>query len=605
MSLRSFFGPSPSGQRKRRAVYGHTTRRSHFEMLEDRCLLSLTPAVGYGVGSAPQAVVTADFNNDGTLDVATANSNIGPANVSVLLGGANGTFGPAIDYPADYAPISIAVGDFDDDGNLDLAMVNGREHEYWLPYTEDAVSVMFGNGDGSFQPPSYIRSGPGYTEPKSVAVGDFNGDGTMDLAVAEIDHSFNDRIFGQASVLLSNGDRTFDEPRIAVHMGNPAQSITVADFNDDGNQDLVVGEYGIFVRVACSVTARGILLPIPVPTGTWAMARRWPLATSTAMVTPTWWRPTTPKSTCGSATASSGFEPSPGGHSYAAGDGPTSIVLGDFDRDGRLDIATANHDSNDVSILRGRGDGTFLAAEHFAVGPAASTVAAADFNGDGVVDSADYVVWRKFDGTTDGYNAWRGELRRGPRCRPAPLAVTAGDFNGDGWVDFATANASGNSVSILFNDQTWEPLPPASAYSGAVIDSPASQSVLPGADARSEESSANPPVAKFKEAVEVRGASEKQRATMERDSAFVELLARPARSRGEFRHTVRSSPVATAAIEASRPDDALLMWLSPSDSKQVVTEWENGNELDDDEANNAADPVFESIDEVFALLAIG
>ena len=100
--------------------------------------------------------------------------------------------------------------------------------------------------------------------------------------------------------------------------------------------------------------------------------------------------------------------------------------------------------------------------------------------------------------------------------------------------------------------------------------------------------------------MEVRGASEKQRATTDRESAFVELLARPARSRAEIRHTVRSSPVATAALEASRPDEALLTWLSQSDSKQVVTKWENGNDLDDAEANNEGDPLFDSIDEVFA-----
>src|SRR4029077_2618430 len=93
-----------------------------------------------------------------------------------------------------------------------------------------------------------------------------------------------------------------------------------------------------------------------------------------------------------------GFDAPPGGQSYAAGNGPISIVLGDFNRDGVLDIATANYGSNDVSILRGKGHGTFWNPENFAAGPVA-------------------------------------------------LSVTAGDFNGDGWLDVATANVSGNTDS--------------------------------------------------------------------------------------------------------------------------------------------------------------
>ncbi len=163
--------------------------------------------MGYGVGSAPQAVVAADFNNDGQLDLATANA----GSVSVLLGNANGTFDPAIDSPA--VGSSIAVGDFDGDGNLDLAGVSLATNPF--------VKVMFGNGQGNFLSPSYISLGQlasplsePLSEPMSVAVGDFNEDHLMDIAVAA---PYNTHypgyccggVYTLVKVILSHEDRTF------------------------------------------------------------------------------------------------------------------------------------------------------------------------------------------------------------------------------------------------------------------------------------------------------------------------------------------------------------------------------------------------------------
>jgi hypothetical protein len=113
-----------------------------------------------------------------------------------------------------------------------------------------------------------------------------------------------------------------------------------------------------------------------------------------------------------------------------------------------------------------------------------------------------------------------------------------------------------------------------------------------------------PQVGKTKSAVEVRRASEKQRAMMVRESAFVELFASPTTSFAQIRLAVRSSLGARAAHEISRRDDAVLMWVSP-DSKQAVNDWQSGKMLEDKEANNAGDAFFESIDEVFSLLTSG
>src|SRR5262245_38397769 len=150
----------------RRANRGRAGRRPRFEVLDERCLLSLTTPVDYSVGTTPQAVVAADFNNDGRLDLATANAS--SSNVSVLLGNANGTFQSAQTFTTGEGPKSIAVGDFNGDGALDIATANASD-----------VSVLTGNGNGTFGSPSSISIG---TSPESVAVGDFNGDGKLDLA---------------------------------------------------------------------------------------------------------------------------------------------------------------------------------------------------------------------------------------------------------------------------------------------------------------------------------------------------------------------------------------------------------------------------------------
>jgi hypothetical protein len=167
-NLRSALAPS-RGQRHhgRRGSLRAATYRPNLEVLEDRCLLSFSPVASFPVGTNPQAVVTADFNGDGRLDLATPN--YGDNTVSVLLGNANGTFQPAQNSATGAIPLSLAVGDFNADGKLDLATANNGD-----------VSVLLGNGNGTFQAPANINLG---SSPASVAVGDFNADGKLDLGV--------------------------------------------------------------------------------------------------------------------------------------------------------------------------------------------------------------------------------------------------------------------------------------------------------------------------------------------------------------------------------------------------------------------------------------
>src|SRR5262249_42459256 len=161
------------GQRRQkgRVSLRATSHRPSLEVLEGRLTPSFSPATSFPVGPNPQVVVTGDFNNDGHLDLATANA--AGNTVSVLLGDGRGGFGAANHFAAGTNPVSLAVGDFNNDRNLDLATV-----------TQGRVSVLLGNGDGTFRPPTNLNV-PSYA--LSVAVGDFNSDGNTDLVVSAPD----------------------------------------------------------------------------------------------------------------------------------------------------------------------------------------------------------------------------------------------------------------------------------------------------------------------------------------------------------------------------------------------------------------------------------
>ncbi|HMA34775.1 MAG TPA: FG-GAP-like repeat-containing protein [Chloroflexia bacterium] len=320
----------------------------------------------YLVGGSPDGIALGDFNSDGISDLVTAN--FASDNVSVLLGNANGTFGNAVSYPAGNSPHNLAVADFFGDRLDDVVTANGGA---------GTVSILQGNGDGTLtapypfsmgnQPifvavadlnsdgwPDLVTASDSATEvmvrlgdgiggfgsatrvpvsggPYAVAVGDFNRDGRPDLVIA-------DSQIGQVSVLLGNGDGTFQAP-INFPVGTTPVAVAVGDLNGDGIPDLAVSNYG-----AASVS---VLL----------------------------------------GNGDGLFQPA---QTFAVGSDPWGIVLRDLNNDGQLDLVTTNFGfgSNSVSVLLGNGDGTFQSRIDFAVGHAPDALAVGDFNGDGKLDLA-------------------------------------------------------------------------------------------------------------------------------------------------------------------------------------------------------------------------
>ena len=197
--------------------------------------------MNYGTGDVPSSVAIGDLNGDDNLDLAVATqvwlSPVVRGNVSVLLGNGDGTFQPAVQYRVDGVgenPSSLAIGDLDGDDNLDLAVANGYG---------GTVSVLLGNGDGTFQVAVNYGAGDG---PSSVAIGDLDGDDYPDLAVANGDfYSYT------VSVLLGNGDGTFQDA-VNYGAGDAPSSVAIGDLDGDDYPDLAVannGDYNVSVLI--------------------------------------------------------------------------------------------------------------------------------------------------------------------------------------------------------------------------------------------------------------------------------------------------------------------------------------------------------------------
>ena len=358
-------------------------------------------------GREPSSVAIGDFNGDGKPDLAVANGN--PFNgvtpdhtVSVLLGTGNGTFQSHTDYPTGKYPISVAVGDFNGDGGQDIVTAN---------HDPDTVSVLLANANGTFRSRVDYFTAP---HPWSVAVADFNGDGKMDLAVATAVNSV-------VSILLGNGDGTF-RTHLDYNAGDSPLFITTGDFNGDGKLDLATANAGNNTISVLLGNGDGTF-------GTHA--------------------------------------------DFPAGGPPVSLAVRDFNGDGKNDLAVADGGlicggpaclpGTTLAVLLNNGDGTFQPAVIYPAGAAAQSIAVGDFNHDGKPDLAVAnsgvisnpggvsvygrdtvsVLWGKGDGS------FRPHLEY--VTAGGPFSVAVGDLNGDHRDDVVTADANSSGVTVLLD----------------------------------------------------------------------------------------------------------------------------------------------------------
>jgi MYXO-CTERM domain-containing protein len=389
-------------------------------------------------GSHPVAAAVADFNHDGRPDVAVANH--GASSASVLLGNGDGTFQPQLSVALTQVPNALGVGDFNRDGLVDLAaatdsgvcvllgvgdgtfqaaqcsatggearalLVVDLDHDGKLDLAA-AVSkagvatleVLLGSGSGTFTAqPDLAAGAPAGTEPTSLVSADFDGDGRLDLAL-----SLSGSVTQGVLVFSGNGDGTFRAAQPFAANGAPVTSMLLADFDADGQPDLVARTASVgSARVLFGTTRREI-------------------ATS--------------------------YEPH---GDFATGAGPNTVSLADLDDDGNLDAVAVDGTANTVSVLLANGDGTFKAKVDYATGAAPKGLVIADLNGDGKPDlavansgAASVSVLR---GNGDGSFQGQAAFPTGN----SPNSLTVADFDGNGTLDLATANTADNTVSVLLN----------------------------------------------------------------------------------------------------------------------------------------------------------
>ena len=370
----------------------------------------------------PVGVVAGDFNGDGKEDIVTLNID---CSVSVFIGNGDGKFQLPVTYggiPTDRVPEGIVVGDFNGDGKLDLAVKDQKQAGNVLE-----VTVFPGNGDGTFGTAiPAIDLGSKITVGSTFVAADFNGDGNLDLATDCQGATV------QLCVLNGNGDGTFTAgATVSVPASGGVFQTAVSDVNGDGKLDLVFG----FGAPLGNPTNQAVLA-VSLGNG---------------------------DGTFGTIQAVDIIAPPP-----QQGNGSLDVAVADFDGDGKPDVAFAYMTCSNtapcpgnVQVYSGNGDGTFQPALPPQPLPALppSKLIAGDFNNDGVLDLVYGVtpLLGRGDGTFTAANSL------------PQIAVMAADLNGDGFLDFVGLSPT----SVLYSELRTPP-----SFSG--FASPKSQTVVAG-----------------------------------------------------------------------------------------------------------------------------
>ncbi|MGA8143136.1 MAG: FG-GAP-like repeat-containing protein [Candidatus Acidiferrales bacterium] len=347
------------------------------------------PTTALTTGAAPVFVTTADVRGTSLEDIIVANNT--DNTLSLFLSNGDGTFAaPTTAIPTGTGPVWITSANFNptvsNDLHLDIAVVN---------HTANTISILLGNGDGTFQPKTDISTGTG-TGPVAAVAATLTSSGFADLVVA---NNSNDTL----GIFLGNGDGTFKAPTF-INTGHAPSSIAAADLNGDGHIDLVV------------TNQNDNTVSVFLGNGDGTFKTR---------------------------------------TDYAVGTAPVWVSTGDFSGDGFLDLAVANNTDNTVSILTGVGDGTFQAQTIFPAGNGPTSLAVADFNVDGrldilAADQTDNAVSVLLN-LGSGLFGPNFELPVGTN----PVGVAAADFDANGAPDAVTADKGSNTATVILNNSTF------------------------------------------------------------------------------------------------------------------------------------------------------
>lgn len=348
-------------------------------------------------GNLTTALATGDFNGDGVTDLAVANDDSTGTQSATVFRGGSGGLERLEQLAGGSRPIALAAADFNGDGLADLAAANRAD----TSPARDTVTYLKGTNDRLVQ----VRKLTVGSGSVALTAGDFNGDGAMDLAVAnELSDNVTCLNGGNDDDDDLDGLRRAREPA-EVSVGDHPVALAAGDFDADGVTDLAVANEG-----SSSVTYL--------------------------------------KGGSGGLSTVEDVQ--------IMGAAPAALAAGDFDGDGIVDVASANRDSDDVTYLRGGSRGLVREREEPA-GDGPMALAAADFNGDGVTDlvvanrnSSNVTILR---GGSVGLKRERHEA-----VGQAPVALATADFDGDGFTDLAVAN-SGSSNITYFRQLFFRPHP--------------------------------------------------------------------------------------------------------------------------------------------------
>jgi VCBS repeat-containing protein len=382
--------------------------------------VTFTGPTNFAVGDGPNSVAVGDFNGDGDPDLAVANEFAG--SVSVLLGGAGGSFGAATNIATGGFPFAVAVGDFNGDSDPDLAVADAFD---------GIISVLLGSTGGTFTGPTNFPAG---SFPAAVAVGDFNGDGDPDLAVA-------DQVTGEILVLRGiAGGGGFTAPATVGTATGPF-SIAVGNFNGDSDPDLAVADqFSGNVLVLLGSTGANFTAPATV----------------------------------------------------ASGADPDSVAVGDFNSDGDPDLAVADQSPGEIMVLLGSTGGTFTGPTILTTDSGVSSVAVADFNRDGDPDLAVSNVNLSRVSVLLGSTGSTFTAQTNFAVGSTQTSVAAADFDGDSKPDLAATKFNTDNVGVLLNSTVTNRAPVAAADTYSTAEDTTLTVTAPGVLGNDSDPDGNP-----------------------------------------------------------------------------------------------------------------